>query len=474
MKKGFKFLIIIVALIIALCVAVGCTNATSVVSIEKTGTSGLVDTYTITYSDGKTSTFTITNGRDGTNGTDGETVDLEDVYAKYLEEYPIADYQSFLQSVMTVNVGANTQVIGKALLSSAKVYTEFTEKYRVGSIWSSREAKETAVYLGSAIIYKVNSDYTYFITNFHVIYDVSSIDENKISKKITVYLYGSEGTPAATNQKDANGCTVYDYGSYAIDCEYVGGSANSDIAIIRAETASVKKINPDVIAIEFADSYHVGDTAIAIGNPEGEGLSVTSGIVSVDNEYITLSVDGTTRSHRSIRMDTAIYHGSSGGGLFDVDGKLIGVTNAGNEEDQNVNYAIPVDIVRATVENIMYYVQKGEKNVRRISLGITVTSENSRYVYDKSTGYGTIVEDVMIANVGSGSIAEKMGIAIGDRISELIVNEEHYTLNRSFNIGDILLIIRENDVISLVYERDGATNTTSTYTVKAEDILKIA
>ena len=41
-----------------------------IASTSKTGTSGLVDTYTITYTDGRTETFTVTNGRDGTNGTD--------------------------------------------------------------------------------------------------------------------------------------------------------------------------------------------------------------------------------------------------------------------------------------------------------------------------------------------------------------------------------------------------------------------
>ena len=45
----------------------------SVVSIEKTGTSGLVDTYTITYSDGTTSKFTVTNGADGEKGEPGAT-----------------------------------------------------------------------------------------------------------------------------------------------------------------------------------------------------------------------------------------------------------------------------------------------------------------------------------------------------------------------------------------------------------------
>ena len=42
-----------------------------IVSVEKTGTSGLVDTYTITYTDGTTTTFTVTNGKDGVDGKDG-------------------------------------------------------------------------------------------------------------------------------------------------------------------------------------------------------------------------------------------------------------------------------------------------------------------------------------------------------------------------------------------------------------------
>lgn len=48
-----------------------------IVSVEKTGTSGKVDTYTITYTDETTSTFTVTNGTDGTNGSDGLTPEID-------------------------------------------------------------------------------------------------------------------------------------------------------------------------------------------------------------------------------------------------------------------------------------------------------------------------------------------------------------------------------------------------------------
>ena len=47
------------------------SDGVGIASIEKTGTSGLVDTYTITYTDSDTDTFTVTNGANGTNGTNG-------------------------------------------------------------------------------------------------------------------------------------------------------------------------------------------------------------------------------------------------------------------------------------------------------------------------------------------------------------------------------------------------------------------
>lgn len=58
--------------------------------------------------------------------------------------------------------------------------------------------------------------------------------------------------------------------------------------------------------------------------------------------------------------------------------KLIGITNAGNDEDQNINYGIPIQIVKRVVDNILYYYDDTNAvNVQKISLGITVDSANS-------------------------------------------------------------------------------------------------
>ena len=470
-KKSLIISLIIILTIVFTCVC-GCdllstqNDVKSIVSIEKTYSEGLKDVYTINYSDGSKYVFEITNGKDGVNGIngingkDGEALDIESIYNKYLETYPETTYEEFLKEVLEIEVPSNTISINKALLSCAKVYTEFTETTKSG--WKT--VTDTAVYLGSAVVYKVDAEYTYFITNYHVVYDKSADEVDKLPKKIVCYLYGSENFPVKTTQKDQSNCTIYDYGNYGIECEYVGGAITYDIAIIKAKTSDVKAINDKVSPITFAEEYHVGDTAIAIGNSEGEGISVTKGIVSVESEYIT--VDASVRYYRSMRIDTAIYHGNSGGGLFNSQGELIGITNAGDGDNQNVNYAIPLDIVKPTVESIMYYGNCAKK----IRLGVEVAITNSKYVYNEGTGKGKIVETLTISGVESNTIAEKLTLQTGDILLAFVIDGVEHELDRTFNIGDLSLTIRSGDQISFKISRQGQMLNTSVYTVLQSDL----
>lgn len=478
MKKRKSLIIsLIIILAIAFTCVCGCdllstqNDVKSIVSIEKTYSEGLKDVYTINYSDGSKYVFEITNGKDGVNGIngingkDGEALDIESIYNKYLETYPETTYEEFLKEVLEIKVPSNTISINKALLSCAKVYTEFTETTKSG--W--KNVTDTAVYLGSAVVYKVDAEYTYFITNYHVVYDQSADEVDKLPKKIVCYLYGSESVPVKTEVKDQSGCTTYDYGKYGIECEYVGGAITYDLAIIKAKTSDVKAINDKVSPITFAEEYHVGDTAIAVGNTEGEGISVTQGIVSVESEYITLTVDASARSYRSMRIDTAIYHGNSGGGLFNSQGELIGITNAGDGDNQNVNYAIPLDIVKPTVESIMYYGNCAKK----IRLGVEVTITNSKYVYNESTGKGKIVETLTISGVESNTIAEKLNLQVGDVLLSFVIDGIEHEIDRTFNIGDLLITIRSGNQISFKVSRQGQMLNTSVYTVLQSDLNSV-
>ena len=463
--------------------AVGCfvfsgcseSEARGVSSIEKTATNGLVDTYTVYYTDGTTSTFEVTNGQNGTDGANGqdgkngENITIEALYDKYKEEYGEISYADFLALYMTFE-NKDYTVIGDCLRSSAKVYTEFTEvSYIYRPMGGVSTTTSTSVYTGSSVIYKIDEDYTYFITNYHVVYNANAT--SAISEKIYCYLYGSEDEPTAIST------TEYDYGEYAIACDFIGGSVTYDIALLKAKTSDVKAINENVQAVEFAEDYYVGQTAIAIGNPDDAGLSVTKGVVSVDNDYITLNIDGTTREYRSIRMDTALYSGNSGGGLFNEKGELIGINNAGNGDEQNINYAIPLSIVKGVAKNVMHYHSDGNdetNGVYKATIGITVLSEKSRYVYNETAGYGEIVENIILSTVESCSIAETIGLQTGDRLISIKIDNTVYALNRYFDIADGLLSLTVGTQFSFVYQRSGEEYTTQTYTITASDILTVA
>lgn len=479
-KKSLKVLAFATLAFIPVCLfSTGCsifnTETVSIESIEKTDSQGLIDTYTITFTDGTTKTFTVTNGKNGEDGKDGEStqVSVEDLFNEYKNIYgEDLTYSQFLEKYLAVNIDETktTKAINKALLSNALVYSEFYEKSStVGTSFDNN------LYSGSAVIWQMDEEYTYFVTNYHVIYSSKAylaMNETNFAHSIKVYLYGSSGGASKSTSSSTSYDTYVYTGSY-IDCEYIGGSASNDLAVIRAETSDVNSVNSDACKVELADEYHIGETAIAIGNAEGEGISVTQGIVSVDSESVSLDIDK-QRSYREMRIDTAIYHGNSGGGLFNSDGKLIGITNAGDETDQNINYAIPLNVVKGMVENIMYYCKDSSSTTgSKILLGITVQSDNVKYSYDSQTGYGTIVEDINVTNVSEGSIAEKMGLKTGDRITAIEINGKDYTVFRSYDIGDLLLTIRVNDNISIKYMRGNTEATSEKYKVILSDLITI-
>ena len=72
MNKLFKRIALLLAMLILLFSFVSCNNANGILSIIKTSSEGLIDTYTITYSDGSKTTFTVTNGAEGIQGIQGE------------------------------------------------------------------------------------------------------------------------------------------------------------------------------------------------------------------------------------------------------------------------------------------------------------------------------------------------------------------------------------------------------------------
>lgn len=456
----------------------GCMSDTPyVTSIEKTRTVGLADYYTITYSDGTTSEFTVTNGKDGSDGRDGtdaQDVTAMDVYETYKSIYgEELTFKEFCEKYLTVNTNS-TAALNSCLRSCLKVYTVFHETaYSSGIGWSQTQVVKEASYSGSAVVYKMEEEYTYILTNYHVTFDEkAAAGYSSLTEKTWVYLYGSEYAPV----QDTNGDIILSpYDTYGVACDYVGGSIEYDVAVIRAKTADLLKVNPQVTPVTVCYDFNVGEHTYAVGNPDDGGISVTEGVVSVDSDTIELAIDGKTRQYRSIRTDTALTHGNSGGGLFNMRGELIGLNNAGDEDITSMNFAIPASVLTAVADGVMYYnaANPSEKNTYITKLGVTVRSVNSRYVYDAATGGGYIKEDVTVEEITAGKLFATSGLQVGDVITSMTLNGKTTEITRSFKMTDVLLCARASDKITFGYTRGGVAGESVEVTVGALDIEKV-
>jgi len=451
----------------AICAATlsGCViqNARSVVSIEKTDTVGLVDYYTITYSDGTTGGFTVTNGKDG---EDAESLTAKDVYETYKEIYPTAglSFADFCELYLSVDSSSSATnsvaAINSALRSCLKVYCG--------------EASQS----GSGVIYKIGEEYTYLVTCYHVVYYSGAESGNSISGDVYAYIYGSDDGPYLDSE---GGTAVVKQGDYGVACEYVGGSAAYDVAVLRVKTENLKKVNSQIQAVTPCYEYTVGEAVYAIGNPNSAGLSVTSGIISVESENVTLTIDE-ARSFRVLRTDADLDHGSSGCGIFNSNGEYIAMCDGGSESITSINYALQASQVTAVADGIMYYAADSEvSGTKKLLLGVTVTSTDTKYVYDDEYEKGRIVEDIVVSkastdgsvNPTAGKPAAKMGLQPGDIITGLTINGEYHKLCRSYNIGDLLLTVRSGDKVIISYTRNSFECTTGEYTVSDDDLVSV-
>ena len=340
----------------------------------------------------------------------------------------------------------------KGLSNAVSITCKFKATVQAGG-WrpgsSNTSSKEYSA-SGSGVIYKIDkaAGDAFIITNYHVVYDASSNSNNGISEDIKVYIYGSE------------------IEENAIEATYIGGSLYYDIAVLRIEDSEILK-NSSVRAVEISDSDNVtvGDNAIAIGNAQGYGISASFGIVSVDSEYITLTAaDGKTSvSFRVMRIDTAVNSGNSGGGLYDDKGNLIGIVNAKIVEDgvENIGYAIPSNVVVSIAENIIdYCYEKDTQRVQRALIGITVSTSDSKSVYNSTTGLISIEETVSVYEVSSGSLADGV-LKSGDVLVSATVNDNTTEITRQHHVIDMMLDVRVGDVVTFNILRGGEEKSVS-------------
>ncbi|MBO7213979.1 MAG: trypsin-like peptidase domain-containing protein [Clostridia bacterium] len=221
----------------------------------------------------------------------------------------------------------------------------------------------------------------------------------------------------------------------------IGGDPKMDIAVLRMNPAkdgyTEDKVNLSVAIrrdIETAAPLKVGEDVYAIGNAIGAlGGTVTEGIVSAVDRVIPVQSIG---EMNLIQTDCAINGGNSGGGLFDSQGNLIGITNSGYDNYQGLNFAIPIDdafdIYKSLMETYFYvsdtqynygYVEGRAKACAEHGVSLAFGSEIAFYDYSSNfKGYPACVMAVKEGSVYSD-------FAIGDLVQSVTYKEEVYKVN---------------------------------------------
>ena len=257
-------------------------------------------------------------------------------------------------SPAVVNITTRTQVAGRAdegpMVPEGSPFEDFFRDFQDRQEDGDRSQRSSA--LGSGFVI---SEDGYIVTNNHVI----------------------EG---------ADEVTIEFYEGFELQAEVVGTDPNTDIALLKVEPEPGRSLR----FVEFGDSEasRVGDWVMAMGNPLGQGFSVSAGIVSARGRALRGTYDD------YIQTDAAINRGNSGGPLFNMDGHVIGV-NTAILSPTGGSIGIGFAMSSSVVENVVDQLQEfGE--TRRGWLGVRIqdVTDDVAEAIGLAAAQGALVTDV--------------------------------------------------------------------------------
>ena len=245
----------------------------------------------------------------------------------------------------------------------------------------------------------------------------------------------------------------------------VGGDLSSDIAIIKidlskpAYSGNILSIDKIVKAVIPSENYSVrkGESVFAIGNPTG-GLPgwVCTGVISALEETVPVDEIG---NMLLTGISVTTNPGNSGGGLFNLYGELVGITNAGNTNYEAINFAIPLYTSNASNPDA---IDNGMVNIVKQLAG-TATSANYGYVPGRRTLLGITVakgtgesnqEYTYIYSVTAGGVAATAGIVKDDIITAISVNGVPKSDADTFEeYNEVLSALKVGDTVKITVDR---------------------
>ena len=271
-------------------------------------------------------------------------------------------------SPAVVNITTTTLVEGRTgpqgIVPEGSPFEDFFKDFQDRNGGDNKPRRSNA--LGSGFVI---SEDGYVVTNNHVI---EGADE------ISIEFFSGEELPA----------------------KVVGTDPNTDIALLKVEARKPLAF----VTFGDSDTAKVGDWVMAMGNPLGQGFSVSAGIVSARNRALSGTYDD------YIQTDAAINRGNSGGPLFNMDGEVVGVNTAilsPNGGSIGIGFSMASNVVSKVVDQLKEF---GE--TRRGWLGVRIqdVTPDVAEAMGLDTASGALITDV------PDGPAKEAGLKSGDVI----------------------------------------------------------
>lgn len=222
----------------------------------------------------------------------------------------------------------------------------------------------------------------------------------------------------------------------------------NDLAILQIEGAQLPPLQ-----LGDSDKIRVGQSVIAIGTALGEFRhTVTTGVVSGLGRGIQAGggLGGVESLDNVIQTDAAINPGNSGGPLLDRAGSVIGVNVAVSQGAQNIGFALPINVIKASIDT---FNQTGQFNRPYMGVRYQLISEQAAI-------FNSVPQGAYVVEVAPGGTAAEVGLQVGDIITEFAGQNL-----KDAELAKILNGKKIGDRISITYWRAGQE-------IKADVVLK--
>nr|WP_254054815.1 Do family serine endopeptidase [Pseudophaeobacter sp. EL27] len=330
-------------------------------------------------------------------------------------------------SPAVVNITTSTVIEGRTgpqgIVPEGSPFEDFFREFQDrngGNNGGNGNRPQRSSALGSGFVI---SEDGYIVTNNHVIADADEIQ---------IEFFPGDGQPKEL-----------------LPAKVIGTDPNTDIALLKVEASAPLKF----VTFGDSDTARVGDWVVAMGNPLGQGFSLSAGIVSARNRELSGSYDD------YIQTDAAINRGNSGGPLFNMDGYVVGVNTAilsPNGGSIGIGFSMASNVVSKVVVQLKEF---GE--TRRGWLGVRIqdVSDDVAEAMGLEDAKGALVTDV------PEGPSKEAGLQAGDVILSFDGEEVKNTRSLVRTVGNTEV----GKTVRVVVYREGKTETLKVTLGRRED-----